>query len=46
MPQADNPFDFVGRFLNSTLFLSVVAFAIACLITWAVWRGWSAGLRS
>jgi hypothetical protein len=34
-----NPFDFVTKFLDSTLFLSSVAFAIVCGIAWAIWRG-------
>lgn len=39
MKQADNPFDFVGKILNSTLFLSGIALAIACGVGWAIWRG-------
>lgn len=39
MAQANNPFDFVARFLDSTIFLSTVAVLILCTVAWALWRG-------
>jgi hypothetical protein len=39
LAQSDNPFDFIGRILDSTKFLSLVAAAIACAMVWAIWRG-------
>jgi hypothetical protein len=39
LAQADNPLDFIGKFLDSTKFLSFVALVIACAIGWAIWRG-------
>jgi hypothetical protein len=39
VPQADNPLAFVGKFLDSTPFLSFVLVVIASLVAWAIWRG-------
>jgi hypothetical protein len=36
--RAENPLAFVGKILDSTVFLSLVLFAIACLMGWAAWR--------
>jgi hypothetical protein len=35
----ENPLAFVGKFLDSTGFLSFVLVVIAGLAAWAVWRG-------
>lgn len=39
MKAADNPLDIIGKVLNSTIFLALVALAIACGVGWAVWHG-------
>jgi len=39
LKNASHPLDFIGKTLNSTLFLAAVALAIACLVGWAIWRG-------
>lgn len=36
---ADNPLDIIGKVLNSTIFLSLVALAIICGMGWAIWQG-------
>jgi hypothetical protein len=37
--QADNPFEFVGRILDSSKFLAFVAALILCTMVWALWKG-------
>lgn len=37
--QTENPLDIIGKVMNSTIFLSVIALAIACGVGWAVWKG-------
>lgn len=39
LPQAQNPLDPLMRFLDSTMFLSFIAFLIICFGIYAVWRG-------
>lgn len=39
MKQADNPLDIIGKIMNSTIFLSCIALAIACGMGWAIWKG-------
>jgi hypothetical protein len=35
----ENPLAFIGKILDSSVFLSLVLLVIACLMGWAVWRG-------
>jgi hypothetical protein len=39
MQNNDNPLAFVGKFLDSSIFLGSVLVAIASLMVWAIWRG-------
>jgi hypothetical protein len=39
MQNSENPFAFVGKILDSSIFLSSVLVAIAGLMVWAIWRG-------
>jgi hypothetical protein len=39
LARTDNPLEPVMRFLDSSMFLSFVAFVIVCTMAWAVWKG-------